>query len=254
MTRRPISSLLVLAASLTGAIRAQSTALPNAPQPAADAPTVKNFPRNFARDQAAIWTSPLHMSEGSAVMGILFIAGAGALGAEDRHIMQNHFLDPSTNDHASTASTGITGLFIAAPVALYGMGHLKQDMHAEQAGMVTAEAIVDSIAVNEVFKIASRRERPTVNDAKGKFFQSGVGFDSSFASNHSTIAWSSATVIASEYDGWLTKLTAYGLATGVSMTRVIGRDHFPSDVLVGSAVGWMIGRYVYHRHHRNDYF
>ena len=30
--------------------------------------------------------------------------------------------------------------------------------------------------------------------------------------------------------------------------RVLGREHFPSDVLVGSAVGWMIGRYVVHRH------
>jgi len=254
MIKPQICSLFVLAASLSGAIRAQSPSLPNAPQPANDAPTIRNFPRNFARDQAAIWTSPMRMSDGTAIMGIFFIAGAGALGAEDRHIMQNHFLDPTTNDHASTASTGITGLFIAAPVAFYGMGHLRNDMHAEETGMLAGEAIVNSVAVNEVFKIVSRRERPTVDDAKGKFFQSGVGFDSSFASNHSVIAWSSATVIASEYDGWLTKLTAYSLATGVSLTRVIGRDHFPSDVLVGSAVGWMIGRYVYYRHHRSNYF
>ena len=249
-----ICSLLVLTVSLSGAIRAQSPALPNAPQPANDAPTIRNFPRNFVLDQRAIWTSPLHMSEGAAVASILFIGGAAALGAEDRHIMQNHFLDPSTNDHANTASTGLTGLFIAAPVALYGMGHMRKDVHAEQTGMVAGEAIVSSVAVNEVFKIVSRRERPTVNDAKGKFFQPGVGFDSSFASNHSIIAWSSATAIASEYDSWITKLTAYSLAGGVSLTRVVGRDHFPSDVLVGSAVGWAIGRYVSYRHHRNNHY
>ena len=63
-----------------------------------------------------------------------------------------------------------------------------------------------------------------------------------------THGFASAAVIASRYDGYMTKLTAYGLATGVSLTRVIGRDHFPSDVLVGSAVGWMIGRYVHRRH------
>ena len=65
------------------------------------------------------------------------------------------------------------------------------------------------------------------------------------------VAWSSAAVIASEYPGILTKLTVYGLATGVTVTRVAARQHFPSDVLVGSAVGWMIGRYVFHRHSRH---
>jgi PAP2 superfamily len=252
MTRK-FWALLALAACLPAAVRAQSPiSLPQAPQPAPDAPSIRNFPRNFLYDQARIWTSPVRMNDSQAVATVLFVAGAAALGAEDRHIMQNHFLDPSTNNHANTASTGLTGLFIAAPVAFYGMGHMRQNTEFEQTGLLAGEAIVDSLAVNEVVKIASRRERPTQDDAKGKFFQSGVGFDSSFASDHSVVAWSSATVIASEYNGPLTKLTAYGLATGVSLTRVIGRDHFPSDVFVGSAIGWAIGRYVYHRHHRED--
>jgi PAP2 superfamily len=93
-----------------------------------------------------------------------------------------------------------------------------------------------------------RRERPAVDDASGKFFQPNVNFDSAFA----VIAWSSATVIASEYNGFFTQVAAYSLATGVSITRIASRNHFPSDVLVGSAVGWMIGRYVHHRHHRAD--
>jgi hypothetical protein len=242
-------ALLMIMASLTAAAGAQSpSALPEAPQPSPDAPTIRNLPRNFLRDQARIWTFPVRMSDSDAISGILLVGAAAALGVEDRHIMQNHFLDKSTNDHASTASTGLTGLFVAAPVAFYGIGHMRHSTKAEQTGVLAGESMIDSIAVNEAIKIVSRRERPTVDDAKGKFFQPGVGFDSSFASNHSVIAWSSAAVIASEYDGWATKLTAYGLATGVSLTRVIGRDHFPSDVFVGSAVGWMIGRYVHRRH------
>jgi len=59
-------------------------------------------------------------------------------------------------------------------------------------------------------------------------------------------------VIASEYQGALTQITAYGLAAGVSAARVLARQHFPSDVLVGSAVGWMIGRYVVHKHRHDD--
>ena len=112
--------------------------------------------------------------------------------------------------------------------------------------------MVDSLVVDEVIKFVSLRERPTVDKARGKFFQTSVGTDSSFPSTHCMIAWSSASVVASEYDGWGTKITAYGLATGLSTARVLSREHFPSDVLVGSALGWMIGRYVVHRHRHAD--
>jgi membrane-associated phospholipid phosphatase len=37
-------------------------------------------------------------------------------------------------------------------------------------------------------------------------------------------------------------------ATAVSLSRFGGRRHFLSDVLVGSAIGYGIGRYVYRTH------
>ena len=245
MPHRFLSAIL-LAAVLTPVVRAQSDSLPDAPEPA----TVRNLPRNFLHDQKAIWTSPLHLTEGSAIATLLFVAAAGGVGSEDRHFMQTHFLDKKTNDRANTVSTGLTGLFMVAPVAFYGMGVLHKNKEAESTGIMAAEAIADSVAVNEVVKIVSRRERPAMDNAKGKFFQPGVNFDSAFASNHAVIAWSSAAVIASEYNGPMTKILVYTAAAGVSASRVVGRDHFPSDVLVGSAVGWAIGRYVHHRHHR----
>jgi len=159
--------------------------------------------------------------------------------------------DASLNSHAETASNGLVGAMIAFPVGLYGMGRLRHSTHAEETGILGSEAMIDSVAVNEVIKLVSRRERPTVDSAKGKFFQSGVKTDSSFPSNHCVFAWSSAAVIASEYPGLLTDISVYGMATGVSVTRVLARQHFPSDVLVGSAVGWLIGRYVFHHHQRS---
>lgn len=243
-----------MAVFIPAIVRAQSPApLPSAPEPAPVPTTVRNFPRTILHDQAGIWTSPVRANEGEAIMGLLFVASAGALGSEDANIMQHHFLDQATAGHANTASTGLTGLLVAAPVAYFGVGRYKHNSAAEETGILAGEAMVDSLAVNEVFKIASRRERPAVNNAKGLFFQPNVGFDSSFASNHSVVAWSSATVIASESDNSLVKFAAYAMAAGVSATRVIGRDHFPSDVYVASAVGWMIGRYVYHRHSAKAY-
>ncbi len=66
------------------------------------------------------------------------------------------------------------------------------------------------------------------------------------------MAWSAATVIAHEYPGFLTKTLAYGLATAVSASVVLGKDHSPSDALVGSALGWLVGREIYRLHHDPD--
>lgn len=235
--------------------------MPEAPQPQSQsqaqsendqAVTLRSIPRNLAEDQKAIWTSPIHLNESNAVGPVLLVLATTAAVTTDHQVMSSsRLVDKTLNDRASTASTGLTGGFIAAPVILYGLGAIHHDEHATETGILGGEAIVDSIAVSEVIKLISERERPTVDGAKGKFFQSGTWFNSSFPSNHSIIAWSSAAVIASEYTGPLTQITAYGLAAGVSATRVLGRDHFPSDVVVGSAVGWMIGRYVVHRHRRN---
>ncbi|MGB6974169.1 MAG: phosphatase PAP2 family protein [Terracidiphilus sp.] len=226
--------------------QAASSVPPNAPEPHV---TLRDLPHNLLHDQADLWTSPARL-RGSNIAGpAALVLGTTLLITTDHQVMSSALLNnPSLNQHAVTASNGLIGGFLAAPAVFYGLGRIHHDDHAAETGILAGEAIGDSLAVNEVLKIVSLRERPTVDNARGRFFQTVVGFNSSFPSNHAILAWSTASVIASEYPGILTKITAYGLATGVSVARVVGREHFPSDVLVGSALGWMIGRYVFHRH------
>ena len=63
------------------------------------------------------------------------------------------------------------------------------------------------------------------------------------------MSWALASVVAHEYNKnvWY-PVTAYGLASLVSLSRLSGQNHFCSDVLVGSAMGWFIGRYVFKTH------
>src|SRR6267154_720902 len=58
-----------------------------------------------------------------------------------------------------------------------------------------------------------------------------------------------AGVIAHEYPGPLTKLLVYGLAATVDFSRVRARQHFPSDVFVGSVIGNLVAQNIYSRHH-----
>jgi hypothetical protein len=226
------------------------TPVPNAPEPQKSV-TVREVPLNILKDQGALWSSPARIGEKDlnylVPLGLMVTVAV----TTDHQVMSEKVSqEKSFNDKNTKASNVLVSPFIAAPVVMYGVGHLVHSEHARETGILTGEALVDSLVVEQGMKLIFMRERPTVDGAKGKFFQTSVGVDGSFPSNHSMLAWSSAAVLADEYPSRLNTLALYGVATGVSITRVLGQQHFPSDVLVGSAFGWMIGHYVFKKHHR----
>ncbi|MCL2660131.1 MAG: phosphatase PAP2 family protein [Acidobacteriaceae bacterium] len=207
------------------------------------------MPRRLVGDQKAIWTSPARVKPADAEWLVPFGIATGMLLGSDRHTMRSAIhLSPGDRNRADKLSTAGVAALGAVPAAgyLWSLGNYAPQAH--ETGLLTGQALLNSLAVNEVLKLTFRRERPLVNNASGHFF-SASGFNSSFPSNHSIAAWSMASVVASEYPGWLTQTIVYGLASTVSVSRVLSQQHFPSDVLVGSATGWLIGRYVYHAHH-----
>jgi membrane-associated phospholipid phosphatase len=247
--KNPIAYMFLFA--LAGSCGAQTqTSLPNAPEPQPDV-TVKGLPMRVVKDQKAIWTSPAHIKIKDLDWLVPLAAGTGLAIATDRDAMLHVVpIDAQLNKRSLDTSNALTGAFIATPVALLGWGAMKDNPHAREAGLLGSEAIIDGLVVEQAMKLIFLRERPAVNDAHGKFFQTSVGFDGSFPSNHTVLAWSSAAVLADEYPSMLNRILIYSAATGVSFSRVMGREHFPSDVLVGSATGWLIGHYVFRRHHK----
>jgi membrane-associated phospholipid phosphatase len=224
--------------------------LPNAPQPQ-EPLGVRDVPMNLLKDQGAIWSSPVRIRyDHLGYLVPLGLAVTVAITTDHQAMTEVVSRDKSFNDHNTTASNVLVSPFIAAPVVLYAAGNLRDSDHARESGILTGEALVDGLAVEQGMKLIFWRERPKLDNARGKFFQTDVGWDSSFPSTHSMMAWSSAAVLADEYPSRFRQLGIYTVATGVSLTRVLGQQHFPSDVLVGSAFGWMIGHYVYKKHHR----
>lgn len=229
-------------------MRAQSD-LPNAPQPQPEV-TVRNVPRYILRDQQAIWTSPAHMKLADLEWFVPLAAVTGAALATDTSAMRHVVpIDAKLNQRSTTASNVLIGGVIATPVALYGWGRVAKSPHARESGVLAGEAMVDAVVVEQAIKLTTWRERPSLNNASGDFFKSDAGFSSSFPSAHSSVAWSAAAVLAGEYPSGWTQILFYGAATGVSAARVMGQKHFPSDVIVGGAAGWLIGRYVFRKHH-----
>jgi membrane-associated phospholipid phosphatase len=158
--------------------------------------------------------------------------------------------DANFNQRNVDVSNALVGGFIAAPVALFGVGQWGHNERARETGILGAEAMIDGFIVIGASKLIFFRERPYVDNARGEFFVGKSGADSSFASSHSVLAWSSAAVLADRYPSHWMQAGVYTLATGVSLTRVMGQQHFPTDVFVGAAAGWLIGHYVSRSHHR----
>ena len=243
-------------------LAAQTSAdLPEAPEPQNDPfagpplppkpPTVTflGTPKRILFDQKAIWTSPLHIKPVDAMWILPLAAVTGTMIGSDQHTMTDLIhINPNDQQHFNTLSNaGLAALGVApATMYLWSLNHYAPQAH--ETGLLTGEALLDGLAFSEAIELVTRRERPNVNFAQGNFFSS-TAFNGSFPSNHATAAWAMASVMADEYPGWLMKTTVYGLATTVSVSRVLAEQHFPSDVLVGSAAGWLIGHYVYRAHH-----
>ena len=249
---------------------AQDAAQPSSPLPSApsavhadDLPlerqphspvTVADTPKHTLTDLGHIAVSPIYLRRGD-LKWILPLTGATAVAfATDTHTMRDVVSrDPSFNHTNANVSDGLRDGLIALPVGLFGIGQYTHNQHMRESGILAGEAMVDALVVDEFSKLVTFRERPLVDNARGDFYigKSG-GIDSSFVSGHSMIAWSSAAVLAGESHSKWKDFLLYTAATGVSVTRVTGQQHFPTDVLLGSAGGWLIGHYVYRAHHHAD--
>jgi membrane-associated phospholipid phosphatase len=230
------------------------SALPDAPAPQTHdtgAVTVRNSPRHVLEDQKAIWTSPAHIRKHDLVWLLPVAAATGVALATDSHAMRSVVSrNPEFNHNNVDAANSALTLLFAVPVVNLAYGELGNHAHARETGILGAETVVDAAILEQGMKLAFWRERPHVDDSNGKFWQSSVGADSSFPSSHAVFAWATAAEIAGEYPSRWSQLSVYSLATTVSLTRVLGQEHFPSDVLVGSTVGWLAGHYVYKVRHR----
>jgi membrane-associated phospholipid phosphatase len=168
--------------------------------------------QNLVSDQKTIWTSPLHLQAlPTQDKNWLVPFGIGTLGlvAADREIMR-HFGNSPVAHSSSFGNYGLAAM-IASGAGLYLRGAATKDDHSRETGSLAGEAAVDGVLVGEAMKLVFQRPRPNERNA-GDFGAGGA----SFPSEHALAAWSIASVIAHEYPGPLTKLLAYGAASGIS--------------------------------------
>ncbi|HXN73254.1 MAG TPA: capsule assembly Wzi family protein [Candidatus Acidoferrales bacterium] len=204
--------------------------------------------QHFGTDQIAIWTSPFRLTLADSEWMVPFGLVTGGLLATDTEFSK-HLSNSAAHLKYSTDFSNC-GLYSMAGLAggFYLWGRVTQDDHKRETGILAGEAAADSFAATSALEYAFGRQSPLTNEHRGNFFQGG----NSMPSDHAAIAWSVASVVAHEYPGPLTSVLIYGLASAVSVSRITAKQHFPSDVFIGSAIGWFVGQHVYRTHHDSN--
>jgi len=203
------------------------------------------FVEHLAEDQKNFWLMPAHLHMDDLRWAAPFLAGTAAFVASDSWWARQVPNKPSQLSRSKTISDYGVYSMIGLSGTSFVFGHFVHDDHMSETGLLSGEAAIDATAATLLLREIAQRQRPYEGNGHGSFFRGG----SSFPSEHATLAWSLASVWAHEYPGTLSQTLAYGLATAVSLTRVTSQQHFPSDVIVGSALGYVFGRAVYRAHH-----
>ncbi len=130
------------------------------------------------------------------------------------------------------------------PVALVGAAGAAMafgDDRMQNIGLIALESVVGAVGVTELGKFAVGRARPGEERGPWAKVPSGGRSNSSFPSGHSAVAFAAVTPFAQEYDApWL-----YGVAAMSAAGRVAGRQHWVSDTVAGSLVGYTIGSWLW---------
>ena len=164
------------------------------------------------------------------------------------------------SEELSSASDILVGMTIAAPLTLFFDNAMRNDWKIISTMYV--ETVLFSTFVPSLGKRNIERIRPYVYNADAPLSRkTSVEAKRSFFSGHTTWAFSTsifwATVYCDFYPASRWKPYVWGgalvAASSVGILRYTSGAHFPTDVLVGAAVGSAIGYIVPMLHKKNDY-
>ncbi len=205
---------------------------------------------DLGQDDAGIFTSPARLQRRD-LRWILPVGTAFGLAmAYDAQAQQTLGAHPNLQSNMNTFSE--FGSFYASGAegaGFYFAGLATKNPKLAETGRLGAEAVIDSGTVTLLIKLASNRHRPLQGNGQGHFWADGSShweWDSSFPSDHATASMSLARIIAGEYPRWYVQTAAYGFAESISLGRVLAKEHFPSDVILGQTIGFLTGTYLLH--------
>lgn len=138
----------------------------------------------------------------------------------------------------------ITSVGASLVFGIYGLAANDDDMTT--LGLEIFESYIIVNELTRLMKYSFGRARPYMNEGSDHFYMfSGKDAEyQSLPSNHTALAFSLSSVIASHTDNYLLKSLIYSPAVLTAIERVYNNAHWTSDVLLGTAVGYFVGNFL----------
>jgi hypothetical protein len=195
------------------------------------------------QDQKELYRAPFRRS--NFKWDAIVLAGTGALIASDRRI-ENHLPGGNVDVYTNVSNAALGGT--AAALALsWGYGMKTHNEHLKELGTLEVEALVNTFLIYTPMQFAAGRQRPGEGNGYGDFGRHH-NIDTSFPAGHPMFTIAMASVVAHEYPKPWVEVLSYGAAGAVMGGRLLGRDHWSSDVFLGAALGYLIGSHIFHSH------
>lgn len=137
------------------------------------------------------------------------------------------------------------GYTLIGIVGVYSYGLFLNDPGVRKIGLQTIQAAGYAGLITSILKSIAGRSRPYTNSGKANFHPLNTqAAETSFPSGHATVSWAVSTVLANNTNNIFLKILCFGAAGWVDCSRIYHNDHWLSDVIAGSAIGYFVGNYV----------
>ena len=187
----------------------------------------RDAPRNSVRPSNLKWELPV-------------IATAGILMATADQPVRQHPPSRDVSDASDAASNYLLGAEIGTAFFTYAVGCATSRDGARDAGLQALLAMGFAVSTDLALKAATNREYPDKWNGHGRWWAGGK----SFPSAHSAAAFSLAGALSRRYPSRKVRWPLYLAAASVSALRVPALKHYPSDVVIGGTLGFVIGHYL----------
>jgi membrane-associated phospholipid phosphatase len=150
----------------------------------------------------------------------------------------------------------ITSELAAAGFTITGLVFGEEDI--TRLGLEIFESYYFANNIHSVVKRIFGRSRPIEEKGTTSFdpFAKRKNPLNAFPSGHAVLSFSLSTVLAGHADNTYLKLLCYAPAVLTCLSRVYQQMHWPSDVFMGAAIGYLVGNFVVNRHKnvKQDFF
>lgn len=164
-----------------------------------------------------------------------FTQSSFAQGEWEHRIVRDINPQVPSSDVWKTISASAQPLSVLVPAGMLAAAYIDKNKNAQRNAYEALGGLVITTVFTQALKTTVKRDRPYLTYTD--IYPDEIKNSYSFPSNHTSLAFSTATSLALTTRKWYITVPAFAWAAGVGYSRMYLGQHYPSDVFAGALVG-----------------